>query len=462
MANEIAPAYDLIGSSPVLSAADHERIRKGLLLPMLTNIDKYKAGKSNWQSWHNAGMLWAAPLVGDAAWAQKAIADPQNGFVRQMEISVSDDGMWHEGSIGYHFYSLRAMVTIAEGAARRLEIDLWSHPKLKKMFTLPVDYVMPDGTLPRFGDGGGATIAAAAAEMEYAYHAYRDAAMLPYLPARRTWETVMFGREPGPASGSIPPPRSKLFDSTGQVILRNGGEAGLTAAMIFSPDGGSHSHYDKLSFVLFGHGRELGVDRGSAASQAYRLPIHRNWYKATISHNTVMVDGKSQQPGGGKIECFGYDAELAAAVARCEKGYPGTVHRRMLCLTPTYLLVFDDLKSDVPHRFDWLFHHRGTGVACDAARKDDRLPGDIQGQEYVEHVKSGAAVGPVTARFETPGVTTHLTMNAAPDSEVRTGDGPGSSVLGRVPLIMLSAPWHRAPVCGGARTGARRSAARGY
>ena len=110
LAGEIGPAYDLVYDSEVFSAADHDKIRTGLFLPILRNIDKHKAGKGNWQTWHNAAMFVAAPLVGNVEWARKAIAQPGNGFVHQMEVSVSKDGLWYENSWGYHFYTLRAMV----------------------------------------------------------------------------------------------------------------------------------------------------------------------------------------------------------------------------------------------------------------------------------------------------------------------------------------------------------------
>mgnify|MGYP002390824159 CR=1 FL=1 len=47
--------------------------------------------------------------------------------------------------------ALRALVETAE-AARRLGMDLWADPRLRSTFTLPARYLMPDGTLPRFGD----------------------------------------------------------------------------------------------------------------------------------------------------------------------------------------------------------------------------------------------------------------------------------------------------------------------
>ncbi len=436
MAGAIAPAYDLIHDSGVLSAADREAIRTGLLVPMLENIDKHKAGKGNWQTWHNAAMLSAAPLVGDAAWLRKAIAAPGNGFVSQMEASVSEDGMWYENSWGYHFYTLRAMVHIVEGA-RRLGIDLWSHPALKKMFTLPVEYAMPDGSLPRFGDDVHTTINHASTYLEYAYHAYREPAMLPHLPRRPTWDSVMLGRA-AERRPDVPPPESKVFRASGHAVLRAGGDAGPAAVMTFGPYGGFHGHFDKLSFVFFAYGQELGVDPGRAKSQAYRLPIHTRWYKATLSHNTVLVDQAPQKPAAGALKFFAASAGFAAAVARCDEAYPGTAHRRMVCTTPRYLLVFDELKSSAQRRFDWVYHSRGTGVLCDAARRKEKLGETYPGQEYVENIKAGTTAEPIRVQFPGPAVTTHLAISAGPETEVRIGDGVGESVVDRVPMVMVT------------------------
>ena len=262
LAEMIAPACDLIHDSPALSAADRETLRTGLLEPMLRNIDRNKSGKSNWQTWHNAAMLWGGALVGDAAWVRKAVADPRNGFAYQMKVSVSADGMWYENSWGYHFYTLRAMVRIVEGA-RRLGIDLWRHPMLKRMFTLAAQYAMPDGSLPRFGDDVRTRVSTASAYLEPAWGAYRDPAFLPHLPARAHWDSVLLGRSVA-RRPAAPPLRSTVFRGAGHAVLRAAGPAGLAAVMTFGPYGGFHGHYDKLSFVFFGHRRELGVDPGRA------------------------------------------------------------------------------------------------------------------------------------------------------------------------------------------------------
>ena len=436
MSRQIAPAYDLIHDSKVLSAADHEAIHSGLLLPILKNIDKHKAGKSNWQTWHNAAMLAAGAVLGEVEWVRKAIADPGNGFVFQMKESVTDDGMWYENSWGYHYYTLSAIVEIVEGA-RRLGIDLWSHPALKKMFTIPVEYAMPNGSLPRFGDDVLSTARAAASYLEFAWHAYRDPAMLFFMRYRPTWDSIMLGRRMA-KSAEPPPLSSKVFHTAGHAILRTKGDAGLAAAITFGPYGGFHGHYDKLSFVFFGNGSELGVDPGRVRSQAYRLPIHAHWYKATLGHNTVLVDRESQKPAAGRLEDFAANEHYAAVVASCNEAYPDLMHRRLFCMTPSYLLVFDELAASQEHLYDWVYHNRGTAVECDAVKEAADLSRAFPGSEYIRNTKVGTTAGPTRLKFVGDQVITHVLLDAAPKTTVLTGDGPCESILDRVPLVMVS------------------------
>ncbi len=436
LSTRISPAYDLIYDAPVMTASDHELIRAGLLIPMLENINKNKAGKSNWQTWHNAGMLWGGAVLCDASWVKKAISEPDNGFFRQMKTSVNLDGMWYENSWGYHFYTLSAMVNIAEGA-RRLGIDLWPHPRFKAMFTLPVSYAMPDGSLPRFGDDVNTKMSSARQYLEFAYQAYGDESMLPYLTQQPTWNTVMFGRDTN-VTGKVPALVSEVFKDAGHAILRSTVEKGLAAAITFGPYGGFHGHFDKLSFVFFGLGKELGVDPGRAASQAYRLPIHKNWYKATLSHNAVIVDRRSQAGVSGALKIFNTDETNTIVMTTCDDAYPGTRNMRLLLLTPSYLLVFDKLDSDKERRFDWLYHNRGSIAVCDDATTPEKDGDAFPGYEYIENIRKGMTDDIIHIQFKNKDIITHLTMAADPQTSVLVGDGPGASMNDRVPLSMIS------------------------
>lgn len=440
----IAPAYDLVAVA--LSAQQRQQICEGLVAPMLANVDRHKMGKSNWQTFHNAAMLWGGAVLGDANWIDKALSNPENGFAEQMKVSVSSDGMWYENSWAYHLYTLCGLVNMAQGAGR-LGVDLWSHPNFKKMFTLPARYTMPDGSLPRLGDDAGCTATAVPDLMEHAYHAYHDGAIAPLLSARPIWETVLLGRD---ANAPLPKPgaaASEVFRGAGHAVLRTGGAAGLAAVMTFGPYGGFHGHLDKLSFVLFGQGRELGVDPGRAASQAYRLPIHAGWYKATVSHNTVLVDGNSQPPAEGKLEFFAANADCAAVTAsvalpavsqgKFNVAGPG-VFRRTLCLAGDYALVFDVLETFSPQRFDWVYHNRARAVRCNQAQRPLPLGDTFAGQEYINNVLGGEAKGPMVVEFEDPNGLTRVVVAEGEPAEIRIGDGVGASVADRVPMMIVT------------------------
>jgi len=419
-----------------LTAAQRKHIDDGLIRPMVENIAKCRRGKSNWQSFHNAAMYWGGALLGEPEWMRRAVFDKKNGFLFQLAHCVSSDGMWYENSWGYHLYTLRALVSLAE-VARRTGVDLWGHPALRKMCTLPAQYTMADGHLPRFGDDVNSSPSRAAGLLEAAWAATRAPEIERLLPNKDSWESIVHGRKLGVRSRP-PVLSSKVFEGAGHAILRTNGPGRLTAALTFGPFGGFHGHFDKLSFVWYGFGSELGVDPGRARSQAYRLPIHKRWYRGTIAHNAVVVDGKPQQGANGELLAFVDGKGFAAVAARCTTAYPGVSHARCLVLTDAYLVVLDVLDAGAkPRRFDWVYHHRATDVVC--AEADGEPANDIGmvGGEFIELSGSGSCDGAIRARFPAPSSTTWLTVAAGKGSQVHRGTGVGASVVDRVPLLIV-------------------------
>ena len=429
---DVCEAYDLVRESSTLSAEDRRAIREDFLLPVAENIAKHKAGKSNWQTYHNAAFIMIGGVLGRADLVRQAIDDPQNGFDYQMQASVLPGGMWYENSWGYHFYTLAAVEQIVE-TARRLGIDLYSAPQVKAMFTVALDYRMADGTLPRFGDA--TTTRIPGGRYEAAYHRWQEPALLALLPEGPTWESVLYGRTNKPAR-EPDEPRSSLHAAAGHAILRAGTS---TAAFTFGPFGGFHGHFDKLSFVYFAGGIELGYDPGRARSQAYRLPVHKNWYRATISHNTVVVDRASQEGTEGQPELFISALDLCAAAAHIDRAYPGVLHRRLLVLRPGFLIVADVLTATdgKPHTFDWLYHNRGEAITCAAANQKAAAP-EGQGFEYINDLRRGKTDALIQATVAMAGGRVNVLVNGELGTEALVGTGVGESVLDRVPLLLAT------------------------
>ncbi|MGB9594785.1 MAG: heparinase II/III domain-containing protein, partial [Candidatus Poribacteria bacterium] len=433
----VCTAYDLVRKSNVFSESDHRSICDDLLMKVYENIAKHKAGKSNWQTYHNSAFMYIGGVLNKVDLIRQALEDKENGFYYQMNVSVLPGGMWYENSWGYHFYTLRAVQQIME-TARRLGIDLYSIPQVKEMYMVAMDYQMADGTLPRFGDS--ITMRIPGGAYESAYHIWKEPLFLSVLPQSPTWDSILYGRKEFKKDSQKEIEfKSKLKEGAGYAVLQSNGEKRRSSAvLVFSPFGGFHGHFDKLSFVYYAMNKELGYDPGRAVSQAYRLPIHRDWYRATISHNTVLVDRKSQGEADGISEFFVTNSELSAASAYTDKAYPGILHRRLLILRPSFLIVTDILKATdgKDHIYDWIYHNLGEEISSPVI-KESAKSFEGQGFEYISDPKIGTSSGIIRATIKTGEDRVEVIVNAEEGSEVLTGYGVGESILHRVPLILV-------------------------
>src|SRR5262249_19669874 len=84
-----------------------------------------------------------------------------------------------------------------------------------------------------------------------------------------------------------------LLKESGIAVLRRGNARLVVSAMPNGIDGrGSHTHCDKLSFVLDVSGYEVFSDSGTCVYTRDRDT--RNRFRATASHNTLMIDREDQ------------------------------------------------------------------------------------------------------------------------------------------------------------------------
>jgi len=438
-ANSMIPAvisYDLIRD--YLSEPQRQKIEEGFIRPMAECINVYKAGRSNWQTWHNAALLYAGAVLGDGEMIRQAFLDDKNGFTFQMKTSVLQEGMWYENSWGYHYYTLSAMTHIAEGA-RRLGIDIYSHPMLRKMYLIPFDYLMSDGSLPRFGDAVQDSPLKNGIN-EKAWAAYKDDRLLAALSSELSWDAIVFGRDLNKLSPPVLP-ASKLLPGAGHAILATNGPGKLTAALTFGPYGGFHGHFDKLSFVFFGYGEELGVDPGRAASQAYRLPVHRDWYKSGTGHNIVLVDGLSQKESEGKCLAFISNDSCTAIAADAGPAFTGVSHIRFMLLVNRYLLVIDELKNNdgEEHIYDWLYHNKGKDIECFLPKSEMILEKKPAGYGYLNNITAHICSDIQTfhSNFAGEKVSVHLVVAGEKGDDIFTATGPFTSTEDRVPVIIV-------------------------
>ena len=403
-----------------LSEDDRRTITEKLLLPAARDtILAHRMGIHNIQNWKNSAVGLTGLLLGDDALIRAAIDDPDRGYRAQMARGVLPDGAWFEGAWGYHFYTLSAVWPLTE-AARNCGIDLYGEP-LKKMFVAPVLLAMPNAMLPAFNDSTEVSIRNDLYELAWAR--YHEPALARGLAgsARRNDFALWFGEDQPPAATGASA-GSRNFPASGYAILERGeGEQATWLCVKYGPHGGGHGHPDKNNFILYSRGRVLFPDPGT---RPYGSPLHNEWDKITLAHNTLVVDGASQAEATGKLVDFGDDFVTTDA----GNIYPGVRFVRTAVMVDKDLIVFVDRVTAVkPHTFDLAVHVNGHWSQLPPGE-----PIDVYKHlkdASIRHVSAGIAL----ATAGGPAIT----LAAGEPTDVITATGVGKSTEDRVPMAVF-------------------------
>ena len=346
----VAWGYCLVRET--LAPAERARIENDLLVAAAEVIREHRMGIHNIQCWKNSAVGCAGFASGREDLVRDAIDDPDRGFRAQIAKGVTDDGLWYEGSLGYHSYTMDALWPLAE-AARRGGIDLYND-RMRSLWDAPLALALARRRPPGFNDNGGANVARLGNLYELAY-------------AR--WQRPEYGRVAAPAragisqallygAGAVPdgpmiPEESRLLRASGFAMLRANG---TVAAMRFGLHGGGHGHPDKLNMVTWGAGRMWGLDPGSIN---YGVPLHKEWYRSTIAHNTVTWTAphrliKTDRPAPGRRRT-GRDVYRLRGLrlSRGDADPHGDGSR------PTVSTTASSASSAAEHTYDWAFHAAG-------------------------------------------------------------------------------------------------------
>ena len=427
----MAWSYGLVRGS--LDADDRRKIESRLLRPAADVIRSHKMGIHNIQCWKNSAVGLAGFATGAQELVKEAIDDPDRGFRVQIAKGVHD-GIWWEGSLGYHAYTMQALWPLAE-AARVAGTDLYSD-LYRSLYDGPLDVALPNGDAPGFNDNAGAPVSSLASLYELAFARWKMPAygMIAGSGRRESVESLLWGSPEAPRGNPVPA-ESRVLREIGFAVLRS---PRLTAAVRFGTHGGGHGHPDKLNVVTFGAGRQLGLDPGSIN---YGVPLHAGWYRTTIAHNTVTVDGASQSNADGRLDQWESSSEprVTKLVASAPGAYAGVLLRRSLKLDAAGR--FEDrfeCVSESEHVYDWAFHAPGVlSVSVDLKERAEPL-GGTNGYQHLTKVRAGRTGEAWTAEWRgESGPPLVLKVDGAPDTEVFTAVGPGRDPLDAVPALIV-------------------------
>lgn len=424
----MAWSYALVRDT--LGAAERAHIENDLFLPAAEVIREHRMGIHNIQCWKNSAVGVAGIVTGRKDLLKEAIDDPDRGFRAQIAKGVTDDGLWWEGSVGYHQYTMQALWPLAE-AARREGIDLFT-PRYATLYDAPLNLAFPNGDSPGFNDNAGGNVLRGASLYELAFARWKkpEFGRLAAGSHRARLESLLYGAEEVPAGPAIPQ-ASVLMRAAGFAMLRAGETA---AALRFGMHGGGHGHPDKLNLVTVAFGRNLGIDPGSIN---YGVPLHKEWYRTTIAHNTVSVDGQPQADVDGTLVDWVVKDGATTIAAEAGTVYPGVALKRTVRLSAARIEDRFECASATDHTYDWAFHVPGRLTSSLKTVPQTEPLGKDNGYQHIQQVARAAADGAWWVRWEAEGVRLTLRFEAAPGTEVFTGVAPGRDPSDKVPLVVV-------------------------
>ena len=389
----LAQAYDLVHDQ--LTPAQQQQI-SDFLKTAADGIQRCGTG-GNWGSWH----LSAVGVVGYATGDTNLVAWATQAFKAQIRDQLGDDGLWPESVQTYHFFPLQAFQYFAE-AAGHAGVDLYHWEgkpgkSLASMYLAPLDYAYPNLQLAAINAGWFQSFLPPDS-YALAWHRLHDprfewvlsrgyepgvqpAGNAPDDPAgirRNGLYAFLFGEEI-PASVAAPTVRSVNFPVLGICVLRSTNGAVMT--FDYGPLLG-HGQPDKMGITFFAGGRLWAADYGTPGYGAEIL----SWYKSTLAHNTIVVDGRDQSPTRENAASLWLgDSWLEAARSTTTNAYANVTHTRTVVRLGDCFIIRDQLHSREKHDYDFYLHAKGD------LKLDRTMPTSISRQpasKWIENLRS--------------------------------------------------------------------------
>ncbi|MET9684167.1 alginate lyase family protein [Streptomyces coeruleorubidus] len=332
-----------------------------------------------------AGQLAAACAFGWFPSSARWRADALRSLERHLRGNTFDSGLNRELATEYHGLVLElGLAAVAEADAADVPVPASIRLVLLRMTDALAAIVDSRLRPPRQGDaddGHGLVVDGAGTDRWASLLATGDAVFgrLPWWPAVTGTDvrTPLLAAIIKPTELSVTRPASRPahFADAGLTILRGPGEIWCRC------DGGphgflsiaAHAHADALSVEVRHDGVDVLADPGTYCYHGQ--PEWRQYFRSTLGHNTLQLDGSDQSVSGGpflwlrhaRSRVLAVDA-FGEGVARwCAEhdGYQRSVHRRRVELTAASreLRVVDEVRG--PRRDVHLAFHLGPAIAAD-------------------------------------------------------------------------------------------------
>ena len=447
-------AIDLVRDAGVFSDDEWQQVLRTTYLLIWDTQRRYSQGSSanNHLVGEVAGVHVACCYFRDfpkaATWRDEAAEILE----REIQLQSFPDGCTREHAFGYQFFVLQfySLCMIA-GARSGAPLSNAFAERLHAMYRFMGDICADTGMQPEFGDADdGYVLDLGERPRDNTAALIAVGAVLfddNTLAAASETNWWLFGPQDLTATSAAAPRTSSDYSESGYFVLRSNESAAAVRVFFDCAELGfgsiaAHGHADCLSFAMAVNGREILVDPGTY--DYYTYPEWRNFFRSTIAHNTVEIDGESQSELKGAFMWGGranaalvewMDGDNVVSVSGEHDGYTSlddpVMHRRTLTLDKTTgaVEIVDRLSCKAQHEARVCFH---VAPGCDVSTREGEVVIDT-GTERLrlasadgrfESVVAGddAMTGWVADSYHSraPGVSIFLVVAVDGDTEIRS------------------------------------------
>ena len=234
------------------------------------------------------------------------------GLYRQLKEGITKDGFWYEGSIHYHFFTLEATLNaLLYAKVYRFVPNRIFKDSVERMLSSAYEYAFDNLILPNPNDGWpNINLKTYSYLYDIATKIFGEDSHIAILnkniingkiartelPLSRPYyyrneislERLTLIPQFDPTCNHLIKPKAHNYKNSQFAILRN------DCANIFfkyGHNGPSHAHPDKMEIEVMLKDRVLTRDLSNAG---YGSDLCNEWHRMSVSHSTVVINGKNQ------------------------------------------------------------------------------------------------------------------------------------------------------------------------
>lgn len=331
-----------------------EQWRRKFFQPEVEVLNRNFQSIHNIATWQRCAVAQVALLFGDEPMWREAL-DGRFGLRRQIAEGITSDYLWHEQSLGYNSYVVRAVLTLftAAGLHGRAEELADEMATAENLMLSPVYLRFPNGQLPNPADSGSIGTAPNRAVFAETYRVFPTTLGLEEAAGIRDWNTLLDPPPPSPRAFQLPPVTSRHLESSRMALLKSGSwQVFLHYGQLVR----SHSQAEALNYSAFFGDTDITHDPGTVG---YGSPLYRGYYTRGLNHNVPLINGEGEtppQPG----EVLDYSADPARISVAQPSYRADAAARRTLAIEGSTLVDTATIESTKgPQKLGLALHVQG-------------------------------------------------------------------------------------------------------